>query len=196
MYRILPTQRSLTLHNTSQLFINLEGCVNSLRGECMDFLHYYGRDGENNTAQSRYPCFYNKVMMIIYYYMSWCDSGGGDGGGSGWLTSQLNIIRFQFNVRHDSNARTSTSTYKIHPWQNSHVCSFSTIQIDSAKVLARFDLDKTWREFVFFFGIPSVLFVVSFITLLIITRSVSRLLLLETFFFLLIISNDFFLNQS
>lgn len=70
IYRILPTQRSLTLHNTSQLFINLEGCVNSLRGECMDFLHYYGRDGENNTAQSRYPCFYNKVMMIIYYYMS------------------------------------------------------------------------------------------------------------------------------
>ena len=48
-------------------------------------------------------------------------------------------------------------------------CSF---QGDSTKVLARFDLDKTWREFVFFFGIPSVLFVVSFITLLIITRSV------------------------
>lgn len=39
-------------------------------------------------------------------------------------------------------------------------------------MLARFDLDRTWREFVFFFGIPSVLFVVSFITLLIITRSV------------------------
>lgn len=55
------------------------------------------------------------------------------------------------------------------------VCSFFyhlIIQGDSTKVLARFDLERTWREFVFFFGIPSVLFVVSFITLLIITRSV------------------------
>lgn len=60
--RILPTQKSLTIFNTSQLYINLEGCVNTLRGECLDFLRAYGRDGENNTAQSRYPCFYNKVM--------------------------------------------------------------------------------------------------------------------------------------
>lgn len=62
--RILPTQKSLTIFNTSQLFINLEGCVNSLKGECLDFLHVFGRDGENNTAQSRYPCFYNKVIML------------------------------------------------------------------------------------------------------------------------------------
>lgn len=39
-------------------------------------------------------------------------------------------------------------------------------------MVARFDLDKTWREFVFFFGVPVTLFVLSFITLCIITRSV------------------------
>lgn len=39
-------------------------------------------------------------------------------------------------------------------------------------MLARFDLNKTWREFVFFFGVPSTLFVISFISLCIITRSV------------------------
>lgn len=46
------------------------------------------------------------------------------------------------------------------------------LQEDSTKVISRFDLNKTWREFVFFFGIPTVLFVVSFISLLVITRSV------------------------
>lgn len=105
--RILPTQKSLTIYNTSQLFINLEGCVNTLRSECTDFLQAYGRDGENNTAQSRYSCFYNKV--IIFLFMSSvcvrCVRG--------WLTNQLNIIRFQFSaVRHDPNARTwVTCTY-------------------------------------------------------------------------------------
>lgn len=49
---------------------------------------------------------------------------------------------------------------------------FSPKQNDATKVVARFDLDKTWREFVFFFGVPVTLFVLSFITLCIITRSV------------------------
>ncbi|XP_012280475.1 uncharacterized protein LOC105699768 [Orussus abietinus] len=56
----VPSQRSLTIYNSSRLFINLEGCVNTLRGECRDFLATHGRDGDNQTAQSRYPCFYNK----------------------------------------------------------------------------------------------------------------------------------------
>lgn len=60
-FRFLPKQSSLTIYNFSQLFINLEGCVNTLSDECKDFLHSHGRDGTNNTAQSRYPCFYNKV---------------------------------------------------------------------------------------------------------------------------------------
>ena len=45
-------------------------------------------------------------------------------------------------------------------------------QMDSTKVLARFDLKKTWNHFLIFFGVPSVLFVISFISLCIITRSV------------------------
>lgn len=46
------------------------------------------------------------------------------------------------------------------------------IKNDASKVLARFDLDKAWREFVFAFGIPGSLFIISFISLCIITRSV------------------------
>lgn len=46
------------------------------------------------------------------------------------------------------------------------------IKNDATKVLARFDLDKAWREFVFAFGIPGSLFIISFISLCIITRSV------------------------
>ncbi|XP_031626125.1 uncharacterized protein LOC116342590 [Contarinia nasturtii] len=102
--KFLPKQSSLTIYNSSQLFVNLEGCVNTLRDECMDFLHTHGRDGLNNTAQSRYLCYYNKD--------------------------------------------------------------------DPTKVLARFDLNRTWQHFLIFFGVPSVLFVVSFVSLCIITRSV------------------------
>lgn len=39
-------------------------------------------------------------------------------------------------------------------------------------VLARFDLGKTWREFLISFSVPATLFVISFISLCIITRSV------------------------
>lgn len=60
-YRFLPRQSSLTIYNTSRLYINLEGCVNTLRGECLKFLQTHGSDGDNNTAQSRFRCFYNKV---------------------------------------------------------------------------------------------------------------------------------------
>lgn len=63
MIRFLPKQSSLTIYNTSQLYINLEGCVNTLRGECLEFLHSHGRDGDNNTAQSRFQCYYNKVSV-------------------------------------------------------------------------------------------------------------------------------------
>ncbi|KAG7201365.1 hypothetical protein KM043_004130 [Ampulex compressa] len=56
----VPAQRALTIYNSSRLYINLEGCVNTLRGECKDFLGTHGRDGDNQTAQSRYRCYYNK----------------------------------------------------------------------------------------------------------------------------------------
>lgn len=65
--RYLPAQHSLIIYNSSRLYINLEGCVNTLRGECRDFLQTHGRDGDNQTAQSRYPCFYNKVKKNLFY---------------------------------------------------------------------------------------------------------------------------------
>lgn len=58
--KYLPKQSSLTIYNTTKLFINLEGCVNTLKGECKEFLFTHGQDGRKNTAQSRYECFYNK----------------------------------------------------------------------------------------------------------------------------------------
>ncbi|EZA57668.1 hypothetical protein DMN91_002525 [Ooceraea biroi] len=56
----VPAQQSLTIYNSSRLYINLERCVNTLRGECRQFQVTHGRDGDNQTAQSRYPCYYNK----------------------------------------------------------------------------------------------------------------------------------------
>ncbi|XP_025420027.1 uncharacterized protein LOC112690272 isoform X1 [Sipha flava] len=56
----VPTQSSLTVFNSSRLYINQQGCVNTLRNECKDFSNTHGRAGDNHTAQSRFPCFYTK----------------------------------------------------------------------------------------------------------------------------------------
>lgn len=64
----VPAQRSLTIYNSSRLYINFEGCVNTLKGECKDFLVTHGRDGDNQTAQSRYPCYYNKVSQFLFEF--------------------------------------------------------------------------------------------------------------------------------
>lgn len=58
--KYLPKQSSLTIYNKTKLFINLDGCVNTLRGECKEFIFTHGQDGNNRTAQSRYQCYYNK----------------------------------------------------------------------------------------------------------------------------------------
>ncbi|XP_070169000.1 tipE homolog 4 [Polyergus mexicanus] len=100
----VPAQKSLTIYNSSRLYINLERCVNTLRGECRQFLLTHGRDGDNQTAQSRYPCYYNKN--------------------------------------------------------------------DSFFVVARFDLKKTRMELLIAIIVPAGLFVISVITLIIISRSV------------------------
>lgn len=67
----VPEQRSLTIYNNSRLYINLEGCVNTLKGECKDFLVSHGRDGDNQTAQSRYPCYYNKVRRNVFFHFTY-----------------------------------------------------------------------------------------------------------------------------
>lgn len=65
----LPMQSVLTIYNSSNLYINLEGCVNTLKGECREFLQTHGSDGSNQTAQSRFTCFYHKVSFVnlIFY---------------------------------------------------------------------------------------------------------------------------------
>ncbi|XP_033210358.1 uncharacterized protein LOC117168734 [Belonocnema kinseyi] len=100
----VPAQRTLTIYNSSRLYINLEGCVNTLRGECREFLQTHGMDGDNETAQSRYPCFYNKN--------------------------------------------------------------------DSFFVVARFDLNKTRTELLIAVIVPSTLFIISLVSLVVIQRSV------------------------
>nr|CAH7735571.1 unnamed protein product [Callosobruchus chinensis] len=102
--KYVPLQSSLTIYNASRLYINLEGCVNTLKGECLEFLHSHGRDGRNQTASSRYPCFYNKKNSFM--------------------------------------------------------------------VLARYDLQRTWRDMIIAISVPSALFVVSFVTLCAIMQSV------------------------
>lgn len=60
----VPAQSALTVYNSSRLYINQQGCVNTLRNECRDFGFTHGRAGENHTALSRFPCFYTKVKSI------------------------------------------------------------------------------------------------------------------------------------
>lgn len=66
-HKYLPPQHTLTIYNYSRLYINLEGCVNTLRGECVEFVKTHGNDGDEKTAQSRFPCFYHKVRFYLVF---------------------------------------------------------------------------------------------------------------------------------
>lgn len=65
--KFLPMQDNLTVSYDAHLYINLEGCVNTLRGECRQFHASHGRDGKDNTAPSRFHCFYNKVYNFSFF---------------------------------------------------------------------------------------------------------------------------------
>ncbi|EFA10882.1 uncharacterized protein Teh3 [Tribolium castaneum] len=56
---IAPPEPDLLIANESKLLINLEGCVNTLRDECKEFLRVYGKDGTDHNARARFPCFYS-----------------------------------------------------------------------------------------------------------------------------------------
>ncbi|CAG9828702.1 unnamed protein product [Diabrotica balteata] len=56
---VAPPEPDLLIANDSRLLINLEGCVNTLRDECRDFLKVYGKDGTDHFARARFPCFYS-----------------------------------------------------------------------------------------------------------------------------------------
>ncbi|XP_063238314.1 uncharacterized protein LOC134539892 [Bacillus rossius redtenbacheri] len=55
---VAPPEHDLLLANESHLFINMEGCVNTLRDECKEFLRDFGKDGTDHNARARFPCFY------------------------------------------------------------------------------------------------------------------------------------------
>ncbi|KAG8223402.1 hypothetical protein J437_LFUL003675 [Ladona fulva] len=56
---IAPAEARLIIANESRLLINLEGCVNTLRDECKEFIKEYGRDGTDHNARARFPCFFS-----------------------------------------------------------------------------------------------------------------------------------------
>ncbi|KAL0275431.1 UNVERIFIED_CONTAM: hypothetical protein PYX00_003279 [Menopon gallinae] len=101
---VAPPEHDLIIANESKLLINLDGCVNTLKDECRDFLRDYGKDGTDHNAKARFPCFYSDN--------------------------------------------------------------------DPELVVARFDLATTYREFLIASLLPSVLFVVSCLTLLLCQRTV------------------------
>lgn len=56
---VAPPEPELLIANESRLLINLEGCVNTLRDECKEFLKIYGKDGTDHNARARFPCFFS-----------------------------------------------------------------------------------------------------------------------------------------
>lgn len=56
---IAPLDLELSIHNESKLMVNLEGCVNTLKDECREFLREYGKDGTDHNARARFPCFFS-----------------------------------------------------------------------------------------------------------------------------------------
>jgi hypothetical protein len=49
------------------LFINHEGCVNTLQDECERFYTEHGQDSRNRSSPSRFPCFYaadNEAFVV------------------------------------------------------------------------------------------------------------------------------------
>lgn len=53
MNDLIPSENTLTIVNSTRMTINLEGCVNTLSYECLDFFEKYSKDGRNNTAKGR-----------------------------------------------------------------------------------------------------------------------------------------------
>jgi len=54
----LPFDFEVEIYKKSLLFINHEGCVNTLQHECTAFYKNLGQDGRNQTSPSRFPCYY------------------------------------------------------------------------------------------------------------------------------------------
>ncbi|XP_042234668.1 uncharacterized protein LOC121874550 isoform X2 [Homarus americanus] len=59
---ILPEQ-TLRIMNNTQLRINPEGCVNTLRKECTAFFESHAHDGFDGMTPDRYPCYFTDMRQ-------------------------------------------------------------------------------------------------------------------------------------
>jgi len=66
----MPFDQDIMIYNRTMLFINHEGCVNTLQSECNKFYEEHGKDGRNRSSPSRFPCFYaadNQAFVVRRY---------------------------------------------------------------------------------------------------------------------------------
>jgi len=66
----MPFDQDIMIYNRTMLFINHEGCVNTLQSECSKFYEEHGKDGRNRSSPSRFPCFYaadNQAFVVRRY---------------------------------------------------------------------------------------------------------------------------------
>lgn len=62
-----PLEQNLLIMNYTKLYINFEGCVNTLSNECEKFHTDYGGDGKDMRSQSRYVNEINKTLFQYNY---------------------------------------------------------------------------------------------------------------------------------
>lgn len=55
---VLEPEEKLTIINNTQLRINPDGCVNTLRKECTAFFKTHAHDGADGITPDRFPCYY------------------------------------------------------------------------------------------------------------------------------------------
>ncbi|XP_071514350.1 uncharacterized protein [Panulirus ornatus] len=55
---VIPPEHTLRVMNNTQLRINPEGCVNTLRKECTAFFKTHAHDGFDGMTPDRYPCYF------------------------------------------------------------------------------------------------------------------------------------------
>ncbi|KAG8223405.1 hypothetical protein J437_LFUL003678, partial [Ladona fulva] len=148
----VPNEERLVINPYTKLFINLEGCVNTLRGECYQFLDTHGRDGRNDTARSVYPCYYKTIPPEERI---------------GWRKQKT----VSSNETSTEESMTTISTVTTSATSHSKSTE-STTPPEQLYAYARFDLAQTKKELVIAAAVPSVLFLISAAALLACTRSV------------------------
>ncbi|XP_064114278.1 uncharacterized protein LOC135220759 isoform X2 [Macrobrachium nipponense] len=59
---IIPPEKELSIFNNTQLRINPDGCVNTLRKECKAFFDTHAHDGYDGMTPDRFPCYFTDQM--------------------------------------------------------------------------------------------------------------------------------------